>query len=378
MANSFTNVTPTLLAQGLKALREMAIMPRLVNRDIQPLAAEKGAVINVPIPSVVTASAVTPALTWASGSDSAPTVAPVTLDFWREASFYLTDQQLQEAMDGVIPMQATEAVRALANAIDAYILGKYTGIYGYVGTGGTTPFASGVTVASQGRTVLNKQVAPMGPRFGVLDPDAEGAFLMASPILLANERGDQQAVINGSIGRKLGFDWYMDQNVVTHTAGTAFITGWTITGGAAAGATNILINSASAPGSIVVGDIFTVAGSTQTYVARANVTVAASTTSVTLTILPALVSAAASGAALTVKASHVVNLLAHRDAFAWASRPMQDIQGLGNAISSVADPVSGIALRLEVARLYKKTAFSFDVLGGAGLIRPELACIIAG
>ncbi len=42
------------------------------------------------------------------------------------------------------------------------------------------------------------------------------------------------------------------------------------------------------------------------------------------------------------------------------------------------DPVSGIALRLEVSRQYKQTTFSYDILGGAQLIRPELAAIVAG
>jgi hypothetical protein len=47
-------------------------------------------------------------------------------------------------------------------------------------------------------------------------------------------------------------------------------------------------------------------------------------------------------------------------------------------VQSVVDPISGIALRLEVSRQNKQTLFEFDILGGAAVIRPELACKIAG
>jgi hypothetical protein len=77
----------------------------------------------------------------------------------------------------------------------------------------------------------------------------------------------------------------------------------------------------------------------------------------------------------------VVNLVFHRDAFAFANRPLVattlDVQ-LGNQIIAMTDPQTGVTLRLEVSRQYKQTVWELDILWGAELIRPALAARILG
>jgi hypothetical protein len=377
VANTLTEVMPKLLAQGLMALRQNAVMPRLVNRSLESLAAQKGAVINVPIPSAVAARDVTPAVAQASNVDVTPTSVAVTLDFWKEAAFHLSDKDMQEAMNGHIPMQASEAIKSLANEVDQYIMGKHVRFFGYAGAAGTTPFATTIAAAGDARKRLNKQLAPLDDRRGVLDPDAESNFLQLANILQVDQRGDQGGIINGTIGRKLGFDWYMDQNVSSYTPGTGWVAGFiasTVAG--AVGDTTLNVINATASGSIKVGDIFTVGAGF--YVVTATST-ASATVAEAIAFYPALASAVATGATLgIVGTAYQVNLAFHRDAFAWASRPLADIQGLGNAMMSAVDPVSGIALRLEVSRQYKQTTFSYDILGGSNVVRREYGCKILG
>lgn len=377
MANTITQVLPKLLAQGLMALREQAIMPRLVNRSYENIASQKGNVINVPIPSAIAARDVVASVTQNSNVDSAPTAALVTLDLWKESPFHMSDNDAVSAMDGTIPMQASEAIKSLSNAIDQYIIGKHTGFYSFTGTPGTTPFATAISAAGTARKKLNKQLAPMDDRRVVLDPDAEAAALELTNILQFDQRGDQGGIISGTIGQKLGMQWYMDQNITTHSVGTGWTTGFVAsTVGAAVGDTTINLLNATASGSIIVGDLFT-SGSGQ-YVVTAAAT-ASATVAVAISFTPALATLVATGAAITVVGTdYVPNIVFHRDAFAWASRPLADIQGLGNLIQSAVDPVSGVALRLEVSRQYKQTTYSYDVLGGANVIRPELGTKIFG
>ena len=379
MSNTITEVTPKLLAQGLLALRERAVMARLVNRDFGTAAAQRGNTIDIPIASAITTRNVTPAVTQAANQDQTQTSVSISLDQWKEASFQMSDNDQLSVMDGVIPMTAMEAIKSLANTVDSYILGKYTGVYGAVGTAGTTPFATTIGVAGDARKLLFDQLAPVEDRRYVLDTGAENNALQLSNIIEAQKRGGDEGIIQGRIGHILGADWYMDQNVPTHTPGVAWATGWTIsTGSATAGDSTLNVINATATSTVLVGDIFTIAGDSQTYAITAALASVSATAVTTFLITPSLVTSYATDAALTVIGNHVVNLAFHRDALAFASRPLMSVDAMGNIIQQATDPVSGLSLRLEVSRQYKQTTWAYDILYGGALIRAPLAVRLMG
>jgi hypothetical protein len=374
MANVLTEVIPQLLAQGLLALRENSIMPRLVNSDYSELAAQKGATIDVPIPSAVAAVDVTPSATAPDPGDLGPTSAAITLDNWVEAAFQLSDKDIAEVMLGTIPMQASEAIKSLANRVDNDILSLYDTIYGYAGTPGTTPFGSDTSEATESRKVLNKQLAPLPDRRFVLDPDAEAEALNLRAFQDMSFSGSNAVITEGQINRKLGFDWFMDQNMPTHTNGGqngAYL----VNGVTAVGATSITLKTGV--GTVLKGDTFTIAGDTQTYICTADSVGGA----VAIGISPPLKIATAGDEAITFKGTasttYAQNLAFHRDAFAFATRPLADTEGLGH-FQSAMDPVSGLTLRLEVSRENRRTRYAFDILYGFATIRAELACRLWG
>lgn len=384
MANTLTAVTPRLLAQGLLALRQVCIVPQLVNMGYSGLAGERGSSIDVPIPSAIAAQAVAPGATPPSTADVAPTSVSITLNSWYEAPFYLTDQDMLTAMNGTIPMQASEAVKSLAVRVNSDILALYKNVYGYAGTAGTTPLASDTSAITSTRKVLNTQLAPMDDRRFLLDPNADGNALALPAFQYVNQGGNDSVMKEGQLGRRLGFDFYMSQLMPTHTAGAQTGT-ITVSGATAAAASSLTqtITLASASSSSIAylqGDILTFAGDTQTYVVTnvSGVTVGASATG-SVTISPGLQLAKAGGEAVSIKASHTVNLAFHRDAFAFATRPLvSSAEGLGNIIQTATDPESGLTLRLEISREHKRTRFSYDVLYGCQCIRPQLAARLAG
>lgn len=384
MANDLAAVTPVLLAQGALVLRQHSVMPRLVNADFGDAAARKGAVIDVAVPRAMATQAVSPDRHAPETADLIQTTVPIAMDQWREAPFHLSDRDMLQAMDGVIPMQAAEAVKALANYVDSYLLGLYKQVSQVVGTPGTTPFGSDLSAITEARKALNASAAPFTDRRFVMDPEAEAKALLLRPLADASFAGNAETIMEGNITRKLGFDWFMDQHVPTHVAGTVGGAVATPTALAAAtvepvGETTLAVTCGATNGlALKAGDVLSIEGDPATYAVAADATIAATQTGA-VTIVGGLKKATAGGEKLTVKASHAVNLAFHRDAIAFANRPLLDAtDGLGNVVQSVIDPVSGLSLRLEVSREYKRTRWSYDILFGAALVRPELACRVMG
>ena len=370
MANNLDAVIPRVLAMGMMALRENSIMPRLVNTDYQGLAARKGSTVDVVIPSAVPARPVTPGSTVPSDPDLEPTVVPIRLDHWYEASFSITDKELAEIDAGIMPMQISEAVKALANEVDRSILALYKKVYGVAGTAGVTPFATDLQAAQEARLVLNRQLCPPQDRRMVLDVEAD-ANATGLPAFQYSASGETITIKEGVIGRKLGFDWYMSQNVLRHTTGSA--TGYQVNGAHPAGVKTVAVDTGT--GTPNIGDVFRVAGHSQTYV----VTGWSGSPNITsIQFEPAAKVAFPDDAAITFIGDHVANLAFNRYAFALVTRPLLDVDPLGSRVMSMSDPVSQLTMRVEVTRLYKQTRWSFDILWGVGCPRPEFAVRVLG
>jgi hypothetical protein len=386
MANSLTAVTPKLLALGLLALRQQSIMPRLVNRRYETLAGARGSTIDVPIPSAVAARDVAPAQVPPAPVDSTPTSVGITLDFWKEAPFFLTDKDVMEADGGILPMQASESIKSLANAVDQFILGLYRGdrnpaergIFNIAGAAATTPFATDTTAFKNARKLLNKETAPLTDRFVVLDADAEANAFDLGRFAEIDKAGMGGTIQTGRLGERYGANWFLDQNVRTHTSTPLSGGATTVNGAHAVGVATVSIAKATASTPLVRGDILTFSGDTNTYVVLADVTLAVGNTNVS--IYPGLRVSKAGGETVTLTATHVVNILSHRDAIAFASRPLADVvdPALGGIVLSEVDPISGLALRLEITRQHRQVQYSYDILCGGELIRPEFACRIMG
>jgi hypothetical protein len=387
MANTLTSIMPKILARSLRVLRERCVMARAVNFDYSDEAKAKGTTIDVPISSAVAVIDVTPAVTNPTPTMHTPGLVQIALDKWKQTEpIALTDKELEEidANAHFLPDEMSEGMKSLANAINQDVFTHYWGVYGYYGTAGTTPFASDVLGATQTRKILNQQLAPLESRRGIVDHDCEANMLALSAFANAEKTMSNQVVMKGEIGEKYGINWMADDHVPYHTAG---VPGGTpaVNGAHSAALTSltstVAINGGGAAGTYTRGDIITFAGHTQTYTVTEAETLSGGGAG-DLIIAPGLKVALAGGELISLKASHRVNMVFHRDAFALAMRPLLEagkIAGdLGPKMAMMQDPLTGLVIRLEAKRLHKQNVWEFDALWGAKLVRAALATRLAG
>jgi hypothetical protein len=370
---------------GLSALRDRLILAKIANREYEGQLGpqKKGATVNIAIPAAVASRSVSPDVVPPAVTAVTPTSVALTLGNWKEAPFAFDDKGLVQVERGILPMQASEAIKAIANDIEdsmwALAHGD-KGFYGYAGVAGTTPFATDLAEYNAARAQADAQLmeADESVNFVVLDTLAKANALGTNAVQNASWRGSADAFRSGKLGTILGAQWDFSQRVPVHTSGTA-AGATTNSAGYALGIKTVTLASAGT-GTVLVGDVITFAGDSQPYVVTAGDASVAD--GGTVSFEPGLkVAIPTSPVAITLKASHRVNLLVHRDAFAFAMAPLKDsaaVEGVPVAQEVAIDEMTGLALRLEVTRQHKQYQWSFDALWGAAIPRRENGVRIAG
>lgn len=387
--NNLTALIQPLLAMGLKSMRSRSVLPRIVNHNYDPAPGQKMSSVQISIPSAVTATDVVPGHTAPDTGAIVPTSVSLNVDQWKEAAFTLTDKDLMQVQSGIIPAQADEAIKAIVNAIEAQMWSQFLQVPYENGTAGTTPFAVNATTGLNdmsafinARKALNIRNIPDDPRFAVIDPDAAGNLLNGRQFVDAAWRGDTGGIINGAIGTKFGANW-VESNQVPTNASTALTAGaLTVNGVNAAGSASVSLAKATNAAPLVAGNTITIATGPAAGIYRVLTSVALIVGNTTVSITPGLRGATAGGEVVTLLATAVQNVLFHRDALAFVTRPLAESTPAGGeglaAFDTIIDPVSGLVLRLELTREFKQWRWSYDVLWGSALVRPDFAQIMLG
>lgn len=390
MANTLTSYIVPLLAMGLIRMRQRIVLGRLVNNAYDPVPGSKFSTVQIPIPSAVVATDVTPGHVAPDSGPIIPTSKNIVVDQWKEAAFTLTDKDLMQVAAGrVLPTQAQEAIDAIVKAIETSLWANFLKVPYMNGTAGTTPFAVSATTGLNDMSVyinarkgLNQRNVPDDQRFSIIDPDAGGNLLNGRQFTDASWRGDPEGIVNGAIGYKLGANW-AESNYVPTNASTALTAGaLTVNGVNAAGAVSVSLAKATNAAPLVKGNTITIATGPAAGIYRvlADVSLIVGNTAVSIT--PGLRGATAGGEAVTLLATSVQNALIHRDSVGFVMRPLAestppDGQQLA-AFDSIIDPLSGMVLRLELTREYKQWRWSYDALWGSELVRDDFAQIMLG
>jgi hypothetical protein len=383
MSNTLGVYNPIFYAQeALIQLEKSLGMAARVHRgfDEERRAFGYGETINIRRPSTFTAQ---DAPSVAQNVDTG-TVA-LTLSYWKEVKFKLTDRELAFTGNRIIEDHIRPAAYALADDIDQKLSGLYKDVpwfYDIAAAPGSTVPADITGV----RKIMFDNSVPVydaGRMHYMVNGALEQGFLQLSAFSQQQGAGDVgiNTQMRGSLGMKYGFEMFANQNVPSHTKGTASTGTLAVDGDTAAGATTITLDAVSVTGTLVPGDTFVIAGNTQRYSVTNTVTAAANSLA-SVTFTPPLVAQAANDAVVTVSLDdHTANLAFHRNAFALAMAPLSEMGNeLGARIATVTDPVSGLSLR---SRLYyvgnsSEVHVSLDVLYGVKTLDPNLACRARG
>lgn len=223
--NNVDAFIPELWAkESIAILLENMVAGNLVYRDYSNDLANFGDVVNVPKPAELVALRKTNADN-VTIQDATATTVRVPLDQHVHCSVLIRDGEESKSFKDLITEFLKPQVISMARYIDQMVLGQYPQFLANsagVLNGLTVNNAVGYVLELRSKLNINK--APMNGRNLILNPVTETTLLNIPEFTKANEVGDSgQALANAALGRKLGFDLYMDQNMPSVATGNTVI-----------------------------------------------------------------------------------------------------------------------------------------------------------
>lgn len=170
------------------------------------------------------------------------TSVPLTLNhqFGDDGTFSATELKL--SIDDFSRRVLAPKVATVANKVDRLCCEQYIDIANNVGTPGAVPNTL-LTYLNAG-ALLDEECVPMDDqRYMAITPRMQVAIVDALKGLFQSAESIAKQYRSGRMGTAVGFDWFMDQNIVTHTVG--------ILGGTP------LVNGANQTGSSLITDAWT-------------------------------------------------------------------------------------------------------------------------
>lgn len=280
-------------------------------------------------------------------------------------------------------------MQTLASVVEADLISK--GVLGVpnlvsMNTAGTTP-SNALALA---RAKMNQYLTPAGDRSALITSTANVALSGEISRLYNPTQASSKAYLDGYVATAFGSDLFEHQSIPTHTKGTAA----TITVSAASQTGSSITMTAGAGGTLVKGDVITIAGvnavhpltgqdtgSLQQFVVTETVTVSTGTAvkiypSINPTAPNKTVSTSpASGAVVTLASINgVQNLVFHKDAFTAAFAPLPVIASCEGYTARLP---SGISVRVmtfgdgnnDIERTRIDVLYGFQTVRGLHAVR---------
>ncbi len=223
-----TNVANALVklvaADALPALMGNLVLGNLVNRDYEPVFANAGDTINVPLPPPMVANNIAEGGT-VTLQNPTLNAAQITLNTHAEASFLIPDVTKVLAVPDLLKLYMQPAVVAIAESIETNLLNLYASFTtnAPVGTGGSA--ITEATVDAAETALFTAKVPASANKYLVVDSSTYSALRQIPRFSEFNTAGDAglRALVDGAVGKMKDFYIFRSQ-FVSHTGSSPVIT----------------------------------------------------------------------------------------------------------------------------------------------------------
>lgn len=215
--------------QGLPAVQGALIMGALVNRNYEPVLAQAGDTVNIPIPPTMTATNIAETGSVTTQNPSLGN-AQIVLNTHAESTFQIPDvlaclAGLENGNSVLLMKYLQPAMISLAEKVETDLLALYTNLTANsaVGTGNTT--ITEAVLDNAERSLFDAKVPESEQKYLVLSSQAYSDARQISRFTERRTRGDGSAIVTGKMGEVKNFEVFRSQfvsKVSTTTNNVAF------------------------------------------------------------------------------------------------------------------------------------------------------------
>lgn len=387
-ALTLTGLIPTIYEAMDVVSRELVGFIPAVSRDSQAERAAINEVVTSPVVGPMAAEDLAAAAYAADTPNQTIGNVQMTIQKARSVPFGITGEETlglrnSGTLGTINRDRITQALRTLTNEVEADLAGLHVAASRAYGTYNSTPFgtAGDFTDFAQSRLILDDNGVPQSDLHMVLGGKAMANIRgKQSSLFKVNEAGSDDLLRYGRLAMVEGWNLHNSAQVKTAVAvGTN--NGSAATNGSAhsVGATTITLGSAGT-GSIIPGDIITIAGDTNKYVVVSGDASVADGGTITIAEPGLRQAIPASAQVITTVAATTRNMYFHRSAIQLATRApaMPDGGDSADDVMIVTDPVSNIAFEFCVYKQKRQVRYEVNLAWGVKAIAPRHIGLLIG
>jgi hypothetical protein len=382
LSTNHENLIPPMLTGFSRAWKYQVNLLNTIVSDVGAMRGVKGETIKTNYAEDLSVTDVEPSLTLPAGERPQYYDVTIELQHWKKVRFELPDREIADGIGRtIIPQTIQTAASNMADHMNQAILSEIKSTGNVITTTGT-PVSSYADVVAMNKLLSMR--APVPNRMMVFGRDSEANLLVLPQFLEDNFHAPAGTIMNGVIGRKLGFDFMPvntnNNDLVSEVSGDVTFT----VGEFKPNRDSTVVATTAGTGTFNVGNILVAQSINGTDV---------TTQPIDKRILTVSKSGLVAGgsATINVRAGHdfieytngatiVAKLLKIQDeGFAYQKnacvlvmRPSETL-GFADGRGTVYDKGNNISYTLEKERAHKITLFTLDMLYGIHTVKPDFA-----